>query len=433
MSRSHLVRAALSWLGFWLALAGSGASAQSPVPLEAVLSHAEDHAPGLAVARASVAEGGAERSGAGRLLSDPLYVEISGGPRVTDGGAADFDLGISLMQPLELGGERGLRLAAATARGRRREAELEAVRWDVRREIRRAYHRAIVARARVELATRSLELTDRVTEIARRRVESGEIRPLELTLLRADSARARQDLIEALDTLQRERLSIAALAGWSPADPPMPAEPASVLVAVPSIAVLVERASGAHPAIRALEADLVERRARAELADREAVPTLNLGMSLVREGSAGSPANYIGLLVLGAGLPVWDANATERALARVDVHVAEARLAAYRGAIEAHVRRAVGSLQAASERVRIYETEILPELEASIGLVLSAYQSGELDALEVGTASRRLLEAQIVAHDARADYHQARGELESLLGGPMSGTELSATSTSPSP
>jgi cobalt-zinc-cadmium efflux system outer membrane protein len=420
MSVCRASRAALGWVlascSVWCSV---GVSAQSPPPtsLEVVLAHADQHAPSLIVARARLEEGLAARSAAERWLSDPLSVEVGAGPRVTDGGSADFDVLVSLMQPIEIGSERGLRLDAAGALRDRRDAELEAARWQVHRDVHLAYHEAIVARVRLETETRLLEFAESLAGIARRRVEAGDIGALELAMATAELAGARQGHVQASAELSAARLTLAELAGWSAAEPPTPAGDLDSPAALPTDAALVARATAEHPMVRALEAAIAEQRARAVLADREAIPTLDLGLSFAREGSAGSPANYIGLLVLGVAIPVWDANTAERAMARAELSVAQAQLDALRGAIEARVLRAASAVRAASERVRIFQTDVLPGFEQNIVLLQQAFTLGELDALEVGTATRRLLEVQANALEAFAAYHRALAELESQVGG----------------
>ena len=382
----------------------ASAVAQSRVSLETVLAHADVHAPLLVAARARLEEGVAARTGAERLLSDPLSVEVGAGPRIPESGGADYDLLISLMQPIEIGGERGLRMLAAAALSDRRQAELEAARWQVHRAVHLAYHEAIVARVQLETEVRLLEFAEGLAEIARRRVETGDIGALELAMATAELASARQGHVQAAARLLDARLALAEAAGWPASDPPTPLGDLDSPAVLPGDSVLVARAIAEHPLVRALEAASAERRAQAELADREAIPTLDLGLSFAREGSAGSPANYIGLLVLGMAIPLWDANSGERAMARAEVSVAEAELEALRGAIEARVLRAASAVRASSERVRIFQTDVLPGFEQNIVLLQQAFMLGELDALEVGTATRRLLEVQSNA-------------LETVLGG----------------
>ena len=181
-------------------------------------------------------------------------------------------------------------------------------------------------------------------------------------------------------------------------------------------ATLVARAQEGHPVLRALEAAVAEQNARVRLADIEASPTLDLGLSFAREGSAGSPANYIGLLFAGVAIPLWDANGTERAATRAALSIAEVERDALRGMIEARVLRAAAILRAARERVIIFVRDVLPGFERSIELLTQGFDLGELDALEVAGASRRLLEVQANALDAFGDYHRALAELEAQVG-----------------
>lgn len=416
MSRSFVRRAVLGALVWSLFSASSSSRAQEPVPLEAVLEHADVHAPLLIAARARIEEGAAARRGAERLLSDPLFVELGGGPRIADGAGSDFDLLVALTQPIEVGGERGLRIDAADRLSDRREAELEAIRWQVHREIHFAFHRAIEARVRQEAEREWLAFAERLLEIARRRESAGDVGPLELAVAEAELAGARQRFVEAEARALDARLAIAEIAGWPASSPPMPLGGLDAPGAVPAVDDLLARARSEHPVLRALEAAVAEEQALAELADREAIPTLDVGLTFAREGSAGSPANYIGLLVLGVAIPVWNPNSAEREAARARISVAEAELDALESAVEARVRRAAASVLAAAERVRIFQDDVLPGFERNLALLEHAFELGELDALEVGTATRRLLEVQANALDAFAEYHRALAELEAQVG-----------------
>lgn len=418
--RGRAASAPLSTALLSLALCASPARAQAPTPtavsLDAVLEHADLHAPALVVARARLAEGEAARTGADRLLSAPLTVELAGGPRIADGSSEDFDLLVAISQAIEVAGERGERLGAADRLAARREAELLAVRWQVHREVHFAFHEAIEARVRLEAQTRWLAFAERLVAIARGRYESGDVGELELALAVAELASARQQYVEADGHFRDARLSVAELSGWPASAPPWPAGELDPPHAVPDDDALVARALTSHPLLLALEAAVAEREAQVGLADREAFPSVTVGLSFAREGSAGSPANYIGLLTLGVGIPVWDQNGAARAEARAALSIAEAERDALRSAIEARVLRAASSLRSARDRVRIFTDEVLPGFESNLALLQQAFTLGELDALDVATATRRLLEVQGNALDAFAEYHAALAELEAQVG-----------------
>ncbi len=413
-----IARRALHGVSWMLALGSLAVEveAQDRVSLATVLSHADEHAPSLVVARARVEEGVAARRGAERLLSDPLTLEVGVGPRIADGTGEDFDILVSLTQPIEVASERGARLDAADRLRERRETEVEALRWDVHREVHLRFHVAIEARARGEAAERRRVLAARLAEIARRRHEAGDIPELDVALANAELASSQQEVVRARGQLDEAVLALAEVSGWPAATPPMPLGDLDQPGEIGDDPALVTRALESHPLLRALDATVASERARVRVADVEAFPTLDLGLSFAREGSAGSPANYIGLVFAGVSIPVWDANGVERASTRAALSIAETERDALRSTIEARVRRAATTLRAARERVVIFLRDVLPGFERSITLLTQGFELGELDALEVAGATRRLLEVQANALDAFGEYHRALAELEAQVG-----------------
>ncbi len=212
----------------------------------------------------------------------------------------------------------------------------------------------------------------------------------------------------------------------------MPAGTYDAPGAFPSDEELVARAVEHHPELAARRAAIAAIAADTAVADVEAFPIVDIGLSFVREGAAGSPANYIGMLTLGMSLPFFDANTAARATARAQQRIAEAELAAFEATIDARVRRAASALRAASERINLYLTEVLPGFERNRALLTTAFELGEIDALAASVGRQRLLEVQSDALDAIAEYHRALGDLESQLGSELTPDVTHATSAPPS-
>ena len=59
--------------------------------------------------------------------------------------------------------------------------------------------------------------------------------------------------------------------------------------------------------------------------------------------------------------------------------------------------------------------------DESLGLLQRGLEAGELPLLEVSFARQRLLDAQLAALDARADYERAWIELERAVGARLGG------------
>ena len=113
---------------------------------------------------------------------------------------------------------------------------------------------------------------------------------------------------------------------------------------------------------------------------------------------------------------MWNPNTAERAQAGAQLSIAEAELLSQQSAMQARVLRASATVRSSGEQVRIFEEDVLPGFEQHVALLEQAFSLGELNALDVGTAARRLLEAQDNALNAFAEYHRALAELEAEVG-----------------
>jgi cobalt-zinc-cadmium efflux system outer membrane protein len=394
----------------------SASSGERELSLAELLAHAEGHAPALLISKPRRGYASAARAGAEPWLHQNPTLEFGIGPRFSGGSERDFDFVASVAQPVEIAGQRGLRLSAASRMGERLAAEATLTDWELRRDITLLFRTAVVARERALIEERSVRFAEEMVGIARRRLGAGEATAVDLHLAETDLAQARQAKLAAEQDVRTLRIRLAEITGWPIEHPPnVPVgipEPAPV----PALAAVLERAGDQHPELKAHRAAVAEARARAELADRDAWPTPVLGVQVAREGSAGSPANYIALGTLATPLPFWQLNREERARSRVDRDVAEAEEKAAAEALRARIARAHAELTAAAERLALFATTLAPQLERSLDLLRRGLEAGELPLLEVAVARERFLSAQRDVLGIYADYYRAQAELEAALG-----------------
>ena len=429
-SRGALWLLAMSWISW-----GRARAQEREVALDDVLAFAEAHAPLMVEARARLEEGEAARIGASPLLTSGLSVTVGAGPRFQEDGQGDVDFIAALSQSIEVAGERGTRLDAADRLASQRDAELEAVRWQVHRQIHLAYHHGIHDRARVESEARWIALGEEVLRIATERAAAGEGPPVERVIAQAELARARQRQLVALAGYRQAVLTLAEVSGWDPQSPPAPVGQLHAPDSVPEDAQLLEIALAGQPLLRAAAAAVATARANLAREDRGALPALDLGLQFSREGSAGSPANYIGILFVGVSLPVWQQNTRARAAAEAALSIAEAQEAALRAAIQARVLRAASTVRLSAERLRIYEQDVVPGFETALSGLSQAYQVGEIDLAMLSAGRQTFLAMQVEALAAYTEYHDALAELETELGTEIDAEEHapSLESASPSP
>lgn len=390
--------------------------ASREVPLAELLAHAARAAPKARLAELRRMDAEVARAQAGPWLRSNPTLEAGAGPRYVGRGARDYDFFVTLEQPIEVAGQRGLRQRAAERLGAQRDAEAVAARWELRRDVTLAYHAAVLAKEHMRVARGFVGFAEELLALARRRLEAGDATAIDVRLAQADLARARQDELAAVRDLLVARLELAELTGWSIDAPPDVPAGLGPVQPLPALSAVQASALARHPELAARRAESAEVAAEVELAEREAWPTPVLGVQVVREGAVTSPPNYSVLGTVGVPLPLWQRNHGERARRRAEARRAEVEQAVAANALRAEVARAHAELSAARARVELYRQSVAPELESSLDLLRRGLTAGELSFGEVAAARERLLGAERDALGAWADYHAALAALEHASG-----------------
>jgi cobalt-zinc-cadmium efflux system outer membrane protein len=415
----------------WLCAATPAAlwASESPAPLSApdaheqalgeLLSFAEQHSYPTRIAALTRGHGAAARTEAAAFLRQNPSLELAAGPRFLSADTRELDFQVALAQPVEIAGERGLRIAAAARASERLDAQAQATRWDVRRGVIAAYRAALVERERLRIAEQAGRFSDETLLVARRRLKAGDISLIDLRVAEADTAHSAEQLLIAKQAWREAELDLCEAAGWPLTRQLRLAPGLQPAREVPKLPGLLELASQKHPELRALRAASAEAQAQVELADREAWPRPSLGVQFSREGSFGAPPNYILLGTLGVPLPVWQHNQGERAHARVDEQVSRLQAQATAQRIELGITRAHSALLTSARRIALASSVVLPSLDESLILIQRGFEAGEIPLLDVSDLRERLLDSRRAAIGAHADYYVAWTELEALLGAPL--------------
>jgi outer membrane protein, heavy metal efflux system len=386
------------------------------VSLGGILAFADSHSPVLAVARSTRSRADAARAAASPLLPANPELTVAAGPRRGSAGSG-LDVQVSLMQQIQIAGERGLRGEAAERVRERTDAEIEQLRWFVHCDVHAGFHAALVEQQRLRLAERVVAFQREVFQFAERQIAAGETAPLTLRLAQAEVAQAEQVLVGAEQAYLAARIRLAMLSGWPASTPPIPEgavdEPREPAADRELLAVAREHL----PSLRATSARLAEARARSTLAEREAWPKPSLGVQYNREGSAGDEGSYdIVMGVISVPVTSFQSNQGERAEARADITVTEAELDAAQRLLEGQIAEARSSVVAAAKRARAYAAEVLPRFEENLTLLRRAFELGEIDILALSTGRERFLRIQSDALAAQLDYFFALAGLERVVG-----------------
>ena len=391
-------------------------STTSTLTLEQLLVYADSHAPAIQTARARVGLAEAGVIGADIVFPANPQLSFGAGGRTIEN-TTGFEFEVSVQQQLEIAGEPGLRLEAAEDQQRLSEAAVNEVRWSVHVEVHRLFVDILLVRERLAQAERFVAFAQSMRDIASRQVEAGESSPLILLVADADLAQTREAVIEAQQAGESLEARLAAVIGWAGDTLPDVQGTLPDVRPAPDTDSLLVLMAEHHPSLRTSELAVVAGQSRLALVDREAWPDPTIGFSYGREPAPGPEADAdIWLFNLTFPLPLWRTNQGGRAHAEAGLVVADRERDATATRLRAELLQAAIALDAAVERVALYETGVVPQLEENLVLLQRAYELGEVDVHQVSQTRERLLTATGRYIDARITYHETAAALEGLVG-----------------
>ncbi|WP_089400525.1 TolC family protein [Noviherbaspirillum humi] len=403
---------AVAWLtaGPVLAQSAPPAPALSGLSLQQALALAQERNPDLRLSAIAVRNAEAAVLSASAAPNPTLSIQSSSiNPRtgVGSGGLRDknIDTTVRLDQLIERGGKRELR----TENARRL---VEASRLDVndtRRQLTlatsEAYYDLLAAQERLAVTQETTQLFDSTLEAAQRRRKAGDIAGADVERLQVDVLRARNDARLAQADLARAQLALAQLlnvccdtAGIRATDP-WPGFEASDNVA--DIDRLIEQ----RPDVRAAQARLEAAQAARQLALASRTRDVSVGVQF--EHAPGDNANNT--YGLAVQIPLFVRYNFEGEIRSAEANLDTAREVLDKTRIVARndASRALQDLQAAADRARRFEQELLVAAKKSADAAEFGFRNGASAVMDVLDARRTYRATQLDAVTARADYARA--------------------------
>ena len=385
---------------------GNSTSDGTPLTLSAALDLALKASPDLAAARRELA------------ATDGTLVQAQARPNphlsylLEDTRQATRATTLQINQLVELGAKRAARINAAE-RGRDiAAAELASRQTEIRALVIAAFFDLLVAQERTSLAQDAVELARRAAAAAAKRVQAGNISPVEEIKARVAESNARMELSQAQSDLITARQSLART--WN--DPlPRFSKAVGALDALPELPTLPELQARLtnSPNLRRARLEIERRQALADLERAKRVPDLTLSLGVKRDEQLGRDQAVIGVSV---PLPIFDRNRGNllEALMREDKARDEQVLIENRltnEALEARQR-----LSAAHTQAETLGLEVLPVAHSAYEATSKGFQLGKFTFLDVLDAQRTLFHAKSQRLRAVAEAHRAAADIDRLVG-----------------
>ena len=371
----------------WLLIAAALPVIATAAPAESEALHwrdvlaAIDRDPRFAAARAA-SNGARAGIGVASAVPNPELDATLGRGKAREGDAERTEWEVSLKFPLQWLVRRGPQIAAAAGEADGAAADAAALRREVTAELRRLYVEATFAQELAAALGTSEEQVSTLASLVRRRVESGEARPVELPRIEVELERVRGERAHA--AAERDA-ALAQLSTWL-------GRPVARVELPPATPPSKATGEEAPPRVRAADARLAAARAEVEAARRERIPALAVGAFYASELDRRAAG-----VTLSTELPLWNWNGPQiaRAAARADAEAARAE--ATRREVAAAAALARSACERSAGEADRQATRIVPRAEESARTLERSFELGEANLIDVLDARRVLLDARCAA------------------------------------
>jgi len=391
----------------------AGYSFAAPLDLQTAVSRVASNHPALSVAEAEVLSAQAEALQVGLWQNPVLGAEaenVLGSGGFSGGDSAEYTFSIS--QTFELGGKRSKRKQAALLRGEVAQWNLSGRRRALEQITIRAFCTALAAEARLTLAGKQVGMAQAVVEKAEQRVAAGRAHRLEISRAQLELADAELEAQNMFQALETAKTMLAALWGGTATEvEALEGNLEQVAAPVPA-RELMDRLDH-HPAMLQAEAQIRQRQAEAGAADAERIPDVELGAGFRWLEESGDQAFVFGLSV---PLAFGNRNQGGREAARIRTLQAEDELMAIRLGLQQELLVKSREVQAAYVQIASLKEKQLPTAKKAFEEATDGYEKGLFSSLDLLDALRGLFAQEVRYVNALLAYHQARAELENLVG-----------------
>lgn len=314
--------------------------------------------------------------------------------------------------PLELGGKRAARVAAAERSKDLALADLDLVRAELRARVIAAYFSVLMAQERSRLAADSVEIAQRAKGAIAKRVAAGKASPVEDTRATVDLANIRLEASEAIAELQTQRYQLALSMGQkSPDFGPVAGDAGSAPVR-PTLETLLAQLEDS-PSLRTARLERERRNALVEVEQSKATQDVTVSLGTKKNNESGQTQAVVGLAI---PLPLFDRNqgAILEALRRSEK--AGDELSALRLRLMAELQEASSRLGRARQSLETLQETVLPAAQQTFEAASRGLEAGKFGFLEVLDAQRSLLQARTRYLNTLAGAYQAAAVIDRIVG-----------------
>lgn len=357
--------------------------------------------PTLRSATQSVAIADASKSQAGLIVNPELSVLREGMDRTNRTQTVQISL------RLELGGKRSARVDVAE---RERQVALQDVavaQAQLRADVTTAYFEALIAQERLDLARASVQVAEKATLAASKRVTAGRISPIEESRSRVAEAGARLELAQASSEVSLAKQRLGALWGRTDTGQLSLERPASDDPALPPLDALRQQLE-AGPQLRRARNQVEREEAQVRLERAQRVPDLTVTVGSQRDNQIGHNQAVLGVSV---PLPLFNRNQGNMLAALRRSDKARSDLDAERLRVSQALSEAYQRAELAQQEIASITADILPIAQTTYDAAVTGFEAGKFSFLDVLDAQRTLFQTRAQYLRALSDRYRSVADL----------------------
>jgi outer membrane protein, heavy metal efflux system len=338
------------------------------------------------------------------MLPNPVFsILFPAGPR---------QLEMNLKQPIEALWQRPRRIAMAQYEAESLSGNLIRNGLGLIRDVQTTYADLLLARHKAHLAEDDVQLREKIAELARKRLEAGDISELTSSVAQVDSLRAKDTALRLSHEVIVLRHRLNAMLGKLSEDIPLRLAPSPMSPKTEdTLDELLTTALAARPDLRA-----------AELSIEAAGARIGWEKSRVFKFIAeidGDESND-GSFDVGPGfeveIPLFNRNEGEIARAKAELEHSARQYEAVRQGIMLQVKESHTRYVAAHEEYELWQSSVVPSLQAAVGKAQESFAAGEVSYLLVLKAEQELIRARMRQAELAADLDRTAAQLNYSVG-----------------
>jgi cobalt-zinc-cadmium efflux system outer membrane protein len=341
-----------------------------------------------------------------RALSNP---SVTVGPTIA--GTRGSDAVLTVIQPLEINGQRRVRSRAAAWEEKAQSGSTQAFNRELVCRVKLTYWDIVRAQEILNFSRENLNYLDKFNAAAKKQLKAGIVSGSQVMKTEVELAKARQELFRVEQELSMAKSAMNNLLN-RPADYPFTVKGLLLFREIKLDGKLFSRSAlNDRPEIAAMEAKFNAARENVKAEKLRQVP--DLAVQYRQETSQGD-----GGIALVISVPVIDLGSIRAGVrkARSLAKSAERDLEAARNGVILQVDQAVRKVNTLAGIVEEFHGGILKNSERLMAMSQKGYENGVLSYLEVLEAQRTLRSVRLEYIQALTDYEKALAELERATG-----------------